>query len=420
MKEKILIHTIVFSPDGVSTAYLYNDIARQFSNKGYEVVVLTTTPHYNIVEAEVKKQPLVSKWGGIFYQSNFYNIKVIHVPQRKFRSPVLRIVGFVYWHILSLLLGLREKNISLILSPSPPLTIGLINILIAKLKKAKVIYNVQEIYPDLLINHGSLTFKPAIEILRKLEKFVYDKSCAVTTIDTVIRDSIKNRFKNASKLYVIPNFVDTTIFRPIEKINEKIDTKLFPEKKGTLKLMYAGNIGYAQDWLPLLKIAKELKNQHVEFWIVGEGVLKSYLKNEIQNRKISNIHLLDYQSRDLMPYLINYADLHFIFMSPNTQGEGFPSKVYTIMACAKPLIVISKKNTPIYNFLNSNKCAFLLTTQNFEEKVSQVNNLLLKVVNNKKVLDRMGQSGYKLIKNTYSNSAVIDQYINLAERVLKR
>ena len=58
MSKKILIHSLVFSPDGVSTAYLYNDIALKFKDSGYEVAVLTTTPHYNVVDSELKKQPL--------------------------------------------------------------------------------------------------------------------------------------------------------------------------------------------------------------------------------------------------------------------------------------------------------------------------------------------------------------------------
>ena len=55
-KKKILIHSIAFSPDGVSTAYLYNDIAIGFKEKGYDVVVLTTTPHYNAIPSELEKQ----------------------------------------------------------------------------------------------------------------------------------------------------------------------------------------------------------------------------------------------------------------------------------------------------------------------------------------------------------------------------
>ena len=60
-KKKILIHTLIFSPDGVSTAYLYNDIALAFNKAGYDVVVLTTTPHFNLVKEQLAEQPM--KWG---------------------------------------------------------------------------------------------------------------------------------------------------------------------------------------------------------------------------------------------------------------------------------------------------------------------------------------------------------------------
>ena len=161
--SKILIHSIAFSPDGVSTAYLYNDIALRFRQEGYEVVVLTTTPQYNVVESELINQPLKKRLFGLYYESDFHGIKVKHVFQKKHKKTTLRMFGFVYWHILSFFLGVSEKKVDVILSPSPPLTIGFINILIGKIKKAKVIYNIQEIYPDLLIE-GGLKSKPIISI----------------------------------------------------------------------------------------------------------------------------------------------------------------------------------------------------------------------------------------------------------------
>ena len=65
--NKILIHSIVFSPDSVSTAYLYNDIALGFKEAGYEVVVLTTTPHYNLIESSILGQPLIKKYFGLMF-----------------------------------------------------------------------------------------------------------------------------------------------------------------------------------------------------------------------------------------------------------------------------------------------------------------------------------------------------------------
>jgi hypothetical protein len=144
-KKKVLIHSIVFSPDSVSTAYLYNDIALGLQGRGYEVVVLTTTPHYNLIESSINKQLLKKKLLGLYYESDFNGIRVIHVPLKKYKNTIVRIVSFIYWHFFSLLFGLSIKNIDFILSPSPPLSIGFISILVAKRNKAKFVYNVQEV-----------------------------------------------------------------------------------------------------------------------------------------------------------------------------------------------------------------------------------------------------------------------------------
>ena len=418
MKKKILIHSIVFSPDGVSTAYLYNDIALKFVDSGFEVVILTTTPHYNLVKEELMKQPLTARWGGLYYESNYHNIKVIHVPQRKFKSSLLRIVGFVYWHLISLILGLVQKNVSLILSPSPPLSIGLVSIIIAKLKKAKVIYNVQEIYPDFLINQGSLKFKPVINILKSLERFVYNHSDAVTTIDSVFYNTIQDRFRDKSKLMVIPNFVDTEIFRPLSLNHSALDQQLFPPKGNVLKLMYAGNIGHAQDWAPLIEVAKNLKHLPVEFWIIGEGVMKLKLQDDIKFNSLKNIHLVPYQPREHMPVLIAYADIHFIFMSPEMDGQGFPSKVYTIMACAKPLLVASAINTPLNNFLRQTDSAILVESDSLNDKCNLITEHIKEVLLNPTKIKRLGENGFNVIQKSYSKESVTTQYIQLANKIL--
>jgi len=413
--KKILIHSIVFSPDGVSTAYLYNDIALKFKDSGYTVSVLTTTPHYNIVKEELAKQPLFSKLFGLFYTSNYNGIIVKHIPQKKFKSTTLRIVGFVYWHIMSFILGLFEKNVDIILSPSPPLTIGLINIILGKIKKAKVIYNVQEIYPDILINEGGLKSKFATSILKTIERLVYNKSDAVTTIDSVFYKTIQNRFIDSTKLHIIPNFVDTSIYKPVLKRRNKIDYQLFP-KSNSLKLMYAGNIGIAQDWETLLKVAKQLKDDNIEFFIIGEGVMKEYLVNEVEKNCLNNIHIIPYQKRELMPDLIAYSDLQFIFITPQTENQGFPSKVYTIMACAKPMIVSSGNDTPIANFLKDKECAYLIAEKNADKKINQIVKTLK--IASKDELQKKGERGFKEIAMNYSKEKVTDMYVNLANSLL--
>jgi colanic acid biosynthesis glycosyl transferase WcaI len=409
-KKKILIHSIVFSPDGVSTAYLYNDIALGFKNNGYEVVVLTTTPHYNIVKEDLSKQSLSPKLKGLFYESNFNGIRVIHVPLKKYKSTVLRILSFVYWHLFSFILGLSINKIDFILSPSPPLSIGFVSIIIAKIKKAKIVYNVQEIYPDLLINQGSLKSKFIIKILKRLEKFVYNNSNAVITIDQLFYNQIKDRFIDLKKLSIIPNFVDTELYKP--ETNNLLPS-VFINDKSKIKLLYAGNIGYYQDWEPIIYAAKRLLNTNIEFWIIGEGVRKEYLLKRVKEEKLNNIKILPYQNRNLMPAINSFGDIHFISISKEMEKEGFPSKVYTIMACAKPMIILTGENTPLFNFLSEKNCSILISDNRNNSFVESI----ISLANDKNKQFELGQNGYNEIQNYYTKEKVIEQYVHLFENI---
>jgi len=411
IKKKLLIHSIVFSPDGVSTAYLYNDIALGFKDAGYDVVVLTTTPHYNLIENSLQKQPLKRKYLGVFYESEFRGIRVIHIPLIKYKNTFIRILSFIYWHFLSLIIGLSIKNVNFILSPSPPLSIGFISIILAKKNRAKFIYNVQEIYPDLLIKNGGLKSNTIIKLLKWLEKFVYNNSTAVVTIDQVFYNQILNRFKDKNKLKIISNFVDTILYKPLNEVLELPHP--FQKNAQKFRLLYAGNIGFYQDWEPILYAAKKLHGTNIEFWIIGEGVRKDYLIKEIQKHKLTNINVLPYQDRELMPMINSFADVHFISISKEMEQEGFPSKVFTIMACSKPMIVITGENTPLYNFLENLNCSLLISNnrnENFEKSI-------LYLLNNESKRIELGQNGYDVIQKYFTKEKVVSQYINLFENL---
>ena len=402
-----MIHSIVFSPDGVSTAYLYNDIALGLVENGFDVVVLTTTPHYNLIESEPDKQPISKKIFGLYYVSNFKGILVYHIPLKKYKSTLKRIISFVYWHIASLIFALSFKKINFVISPSPPLTIGFTSLLIAKIKGAKAVYNVQEIYPDLLINQENLKSTLIINLLKKLEKFIYNMSDAVTTIDNVFYSTIVPRFNNSKKLHIIPNFVDTDLYKPLKNI-QKLPA-IFGEENGKVNILYAGKIGFFQDWEPVFFAAKELLDENIEFWIIGEGVQKEFLEKEVQDLNLTNVRIFPYQSREIIPIINNYAGIHFIAINKQMEQEGFPSKVYTIMACAKPLIVITGEKTPLYIFLNGKNCAELVTS----DRNVNFTNAIRKLVNNKELREEMGINGYDEIIKNYSKKVVVSKYANL-------
>lgn len=407
---KVLIHSIAFNPDGVSTGYLYSDIATALRYAGHEVVVLTTTPHFNRVEAQLKKQPLRWKLWGFLKKSNYKGIDVYHVPQKKFKSTALRLVGFVYWHIVSFISALFIKDVDVILSPSPPLTIGLINLWLGKIKGAKVIYNVQEVYPDILGKDSGVV----VNVLSKMERYIYNNSSAITTIDEIFHNTIVGRFKDPSTLHIIPNFVDTDIYRPISDTSH-LDKSLFIENDH-LKLLYAGNIGMAQEWETLIEVAIRTKGKPIDYYVIGEGMMHDYIAGKIKEFDLANVHLLPYQPRELMPEVIAFSDIQYIFMEPKIAAQGFPSKVYTIMAGAKPLLVCSPNNTPIVNFLKGVNCAKIITAADVKSKADEICSWLDLVT--REYLRGMGQKGLAEIEDKYSKKFVTKQYCDLVSQLL--
>ena len=418
MAKRVLIHTLIFSPDGVSTAYLYNDIALRLQQRGYEVVVLTTTPHFNIVPEQVEKQPMRWKVWGFCKVSKFNGMTVLHVPQKKFKSTLLRLVGFVYWHIVSFIIGLTIKHVDLILSPSPPLTVGWMNLGLAKLKGCKVVYKVQEIYPDILKLKGGIILKS----LRWMEHKVYNGSDAVITIDKVFHDTIVDRFEDKSKLHIIPNFVDTDLYKEVsnqelENLRIRWSNTNLSNDPNTIKLLYAGNIGHAQSWEPLIELADKTRELNVEYIVIGEGAKRGYVEEEIKKRNLEKLHLLPYQPRELMPAILSYSDASFIFMAPEMDGDGFPSKVYTIMACERPMLILSGENTPIINFLKDKGCAKLITEKDFNKKVNMMAEWLKTAT--KEELAQMGKNGLAEIQAKYTKEKVTDMYVDLVDSLIK-
>ena len=409
-RKRVLIYSLVFSPDGVSTAYLYNDLVLGFKSKGYDVSVLTSTPHYNPTKESLEKQPLQKKFFGLLYTSIFNGVKVYHIPLKKYKNHITRILSFIYWHIATFMIGLFLKRSDIILTPSPPLTNGLFAILLAKIKGSRSIYNIQEIYPDLLIDLGYLNNKIIIKFLRIIESWVYNMSDAVTTIDKEFYSIIKSRVKEKNKLILIPNFVDTDLYTIKNSISLPDE---FKKTKGYTDMVYAGNIGLAQEWDLIISLAKEIKDFKITIWIVGEGQRKSYLESRIIKHGLDNIKLLPYYDRKFMPAINLFADIHFIAMNKKVEKYGFPSKVYTIMASGKPIIVVSSKQTPIVSFLKDINAALFVT----DHSISKFKEELLKLHNSIDLRNKLGANGRREVKKKYSKQVVIEQYLRLFNKL---
>ena len=188
----------------------------------------------------------------------------------------------------------------------------------------------------------------------------------------------------------------------------------FLSEPGFTNMLYAGNIGLAQEWDLVLNLAKEIRDESITIWIIGEGVKKEYLKSQIEKHNLSNIKLLPYQDRKYMPAINLFADFHFIAMDKSMENEGFPSKVYSIMASGRPMVIVSSENTPITSFLNETDTSLLVT----DHSLSGFKNAVLKLANDKELRIEMGKNGRKIIEEKFTKVHIIDQYIELTKNLI--
>lgn len=411
---KILLHSLVFSPDGVSTAYLMTDLARQLKKLGHEVTVLTTTPHYNLVKSAIEKQPLKPIWGKVLYKSECEGITVWHVRLPEKGEKVSgRTLDYLRFHLFSLIVGLTKlsNNYDIVLAPSPPLSIGVIAWLLAMMKKALPIYNVQEIYPDFAINQGILRNHFVIHLMKWLESFVYAKSAAVVPISEWFRRTIAERGVPDTKLFVISNFVDTELYQPMPRRNE------FAEKFGLTTdfvVMYGGNVGLSQDWESFLYAATTLQHLPIRFVVVGDGVRKNWLEEEVQQRGLNNINILGYQPRDMMPLINASCDIATIPMKTTTTSDTFPSKIYTIMASGRPCLVSADEDSELAWLIHksqSGRCVPPDEPNAYAEAVYQA-------YKDRALLQTEGSLGRKFVEKEYSKEAIAMKYDYLIQQLM--
>ena len=344
----VLFLAPVFPPDGVSTAQIMGELAVDLRRYGHSVSVVTTQPHYNYDDVARAAQPLTPIWRGAFFRSSYQGIPVIHtrMPSREggIRS---RLIGFIVFHALGLVaaLFLSPRPDVIIVPSSPLLSGGFVAWLIGVFTGARYIYNVQEMYPDLAIQMGQLDNRALIHALRTLERFVYRTAGGVTVITRGMQAKLLAAGVPTEKLHFVPNFVDVDELTPSERTNgfskeHRLD--------GSFVVSYAGNIGFAQGLDVLVAAADLLKNEKgILFLFVGNGVARASLVEEASRRGLSNVRFVEHQPYARVSEIYASSDISVVSQLDTIAADAIPSKVYRIMACARPILAIASSTSEL-------------------------------------------------------------------------
>jgi len=401
VKKRVLIHTLIFPPDQVSTSYLYGDIAQKIINSGFEVVVLTTYPHYNFN----KNFKGDSKWGFFWRKTDFFGATVYHFPQKKSNSGIVRGGYLLLFHLAFLVKAMTIKKFHYIITPSPPITSGLLSGIVAKLRGAKAIYNVQEVYPDVLIKQGSIKNKSIIKFLQVIEKYTYRFSDKVVTIDELFSNKIEGRLPK-EKLLCIPNFIDTDLYKPYN--GDFSDELIFDNK---FLIGYVGNLGKVQDWDSILKVIEILGNDSDKhFLIVGGG--SEYEKLKAKEAVYNNMTVWPYQSREKIPQINFRIDLHVIAMTEASDYDGLPSKVFAILSTGRPILASTNVDSPLSGILKRSKNGVVVGLRDAEGMSEKIRN-----ISKGYLLNGTNELGREFVIKEFSKEVVTSKYVNLIKEL---
>ncbi len=399
--KRILVHPHTFVPDRVSTGYLYGDIVESLVQSGMDVTVITTIPHYNYSEDFSKN----SKRSGLFRKTEYKGAEVYHVFQVRHGGLLKRGLFMVYFHVLFFLKAMTIKKFDVVLTGSPPITSGWIAGIVAKLRGAKAVYNVQEIYPDVLIKHGNIKNSLLIKVLKWLEQTTYNMTDAVVTIDETFSKQIADRLP-ADKLKCIPNFIDVNLYKPFEGTYEP---KL--EFKDQFVIGYVGNMGDVQNWKAVIEAAKELENNpKFHFLLVGGGPQYEFLRSE--SKKLKNMTVWSYQPRENIPPINSRIDVHLISMNSVSDYDGLPSKVFAILASERPILAATNKDSPLANLILKSGVGKVVERDNGKAIAEGIVELKENYFSKEELL-----AARKFVEKGYSKEVVTQQYVNLLNTI---
>lgn len=402
----VLVLTLVFPPDGVSTAVIMGELCADLKCAGHDVTVVTTVPHYNRDREAEARQPLVRKWGPLLYSSAYQGVRALHVGMpRKSGRMVVRLLAWAQFHVLSLFVSaVLVRRVDIILAPSPPLTTGVCAWLLGRFYRAPYIYNVQELYPDIAITLGAVKNRWIISLLFVLERFVYARARVITVIAGRMGRRLIRKGVPADKVRLIPNFVDVSDMVPLPKGNE---FSCRHGLDGAFVVSYAGNMGRAQGLEWLLQAAALLRQEpRLKFLLVGKGILQKRLQTIVQERALDNVLILPHQPYSLVPQIYASSDICLVPLAANAASDAIPSKVYRIMACGRPVLACADADSDLADLVMTARCGTVVAPESPDALALAITTAM----RSRSACAAMGESGRAHVTAHYARESISAQY----------
>jgi glycosyltransferase involved in cell wall biosynthesis len=327
----ILIVSQYFWPEN----FRINDLTQELVQRGHSVTVLTGLPNYpdGAVFEEYRKTPKAFEY--------FSGARVFRVPMLARGNGAVRLflnyLSFVIGACLYGPWGLRGQQVDVIFVFEPsPVTVGLPAILLGRIKRAPVVFWALDLWPETLAAIGVVRSPMVLGWVGHLVRFIYERCTLVLCQSRGFLPKIAKYCSDAKKIRYFPSWAEE-IFNGADCV----PAPEVPVQKGVFNILFAGNIGEAQDLPAVLNAAESLKHNNAIRWlIVGDGRRSVWLEEEVARRGLqSNVLLLGKFPVERMPSFYAHADALLVSLKKDPVFSlTIPGKVQSYLMAGVPIL----------------------------------------------------------------------------------
>jgi glycosyltransferase involved in cell wall biosynthesis len=332
---RVAVVTHYFPPEIGAPQARLSELARFWAEAGEEVVVLTGMPNHptGVVPPEYRRRVVCRE---LLDGHRVERVWVYATPNEGIAKKTL---GHLSFMVTSVVLGGRRLGpVDTIVVSSPTFFSILSAWLLARVKKARFVVEVRDLWPAIFVELGVLTNPLAIRVLEAVELAAYRAADDVVVVSEGFRDDLITRGVPPEKVHTIRNGVDLQRFDPAHVAPPTLRRRLGAADDEVL-VLYVGAHGISHGLTDVARAAALLEDDPVHLAFVGEGAAKSDLEREAQDLGLANVTLLPGVPRDQVTDLLAAADICLVPLRDVPLFSSFiPSKIFEYFGAGKAVI----------------------------------------------------------------------------------
>jgi colanic acid biosynthesis glycosyl transferase WcaI len=404
---RILIVSQWFSPEPVMKGITF---ARELCRLGHEVEVITGFPNYpgGKVYAGYRIRP--------FEVEIIEGIRVIRVAMYPSHdaSALKRLLTHGSFAVSALLIGgwiARKPDV--IYTYDTPLTAGVISVLLGWLKRAPMIFDLQDLWPDTIGATSKLSNPRLLAFLQSVCHWVYARAKKVVVLSPGFAKTLEKRGIAKDHIRVIYNWCDETELN----LKENADTAIEMQAEQHFNLVFAGSMGKGQGLETVIRAAKlvETKNPRVQFLLVGSGVELEHLKIVSRELNVNNLRFLLRRPMTQIGQVFYYADALLVHLKDEPLfAVTIPSKTQAYLSVGKPVIMAVRGDAA--ELIIDANAGITCEPENPQALADAVLHLAELPKNQ---LLQLGENGAKYYRNALSVRVGTQAFINVFQEAIK-